>query len=403
MPRSEFSGAEARRITLAAQGFANRRPKSTINAAHIRRVIENLGLLQLDFVNVLVPAHLLVPFSRLGPYARATFQKAVYGSGRFTEQWAHEASIVPVSSWPLLDYRRQSYQQSARSPLQRLKDRREYLAEVLDCVREQGAVTAADVPMRPGPRRRPGDWHRSVPRWALEHHFGKGQLTVADRQPNFQRLYDLPERVIPAPYFAQQLTQPEAHRQLLAQAAAAFGIATTKDLADYFRMRPAESAPRLEELAEQGVVRKVRVHGWNDDTWLYSKSRLPRTISANALLSPFDPLVWCRPRLERLFDFHYRIEIYVPEAKRRHGYYVLPFLCDDALVARVDLKAERAKGELQVRAAHAEHGKATPEIAARLAQELQQVANWLQLEAINVGRKGDFAHLLRKAVQALPA
>lgn len=401
MPRSEFSNAEARRITLAALGFNTARPAATINSAHVRRVIERLGLLQLDFVNVLVPAHLLIPFSRLGPYAAETFRKAVYRSGNFTEQWAHEASIVPVSSWPLLEHRRKAFAQSPRGPLHRLKGHQRYLREILDLVRERGAVTASDVPARPGPKRRPGDWHRSVPRLALEHHFGKGQLTVADRQPNFQRVYDLPERIIPEHHRSLQLSATAAQRRLLAQASAAFGIGTTQDLADYFRMRPTDAAPRLEELAEEGVLRKVRVAGWQEPTWLHCTARLPRRISANALLSPFDPLVWFRPRAERLFDFHYRIEIYVPEARRRFGYYVLPFLCDDALVARVDLKAERTKKELQVRAAHAEPGSATPAIATRLALELREVARWLQLETIRVGRKGDLARELRHAVRAL--
>ncbi|MBT8084243.1 MAG: winged helix DNA-binding domain-containing protein [Woeseia sp.] len=403
MPRSEISTAEARRIAVAAAGFDKGRPTGKVNAGHVRRVIENLGLLQLDFINVLVPAHLLVPFSRLGAYQPETFDRAVYGSGAFTEQWAHEACIVPVSSWPLLDHRRKAYRQSARSPLVRTKGYRQYLQEILDLIRERGALTASDVPAREGPRRRPGDWHRSVARWALEHHFGKGQLAVASRQPNFQRVYDLPERLIPDVHLSNNMTEEQAQREMLNQAASALGIATTKDLADYYRMRPRDAAPRLRELAEHGLIHEIRVADWRETAWLHSDARIPRRVSATSLLSPFDPLVWCRPRIERLFDFHYRIEIYVPAAKRRHGYYVLPFLCDDALVARVDLKAERSRSQLQVRAAYAEAGHGKKDVAMRLASELREVANWLQLESIKVNRKGDLASALRDALKALPA
>ncbi len=403
MPRSEFSCAEARRIALAAQGFTARRPSSPVNAGHLRRVIERLGLLQLDFVNVLVPAHQLIPFSRLGPYPLAAFDRAVYCSGSFTEQWAHEASIVPMDYWPLLAHRRRDYQQSPRSPLFRLKGYRRYLDEVLQVVHDNGPVSANEVPARYGPKRRAGDWHRSVPRWALEYHFGKGQLAVARRKPNFQRLYDVPDRVIPEPHLSTQPDEKDAQRELLARAAAALGIGTAKDLADYFRMRLTDVYPRLAELVELGVLRKVQVESWSDAAWLHSAARVPRQVGATALLSPFDPLVWFRPRTERLFDFHYRIEIYVPESKRRFGYYVLPFLCDDALVARVDLKADRSASALLVRAAHAEAGKGNKAIASRLASELRQVAHWLNLEQIKVGQKGDFSRALRAAVNALPA
>lgn len=400
MPRSDFSAAEARRIALAAQGFAASRPKAAINAAHIRRVIERLGLLQLDFVNVLIPAHQLVPFSRLGAYPLEAFDRAVYQGSAFTEQWAHEASIVPVDCWPLLAHRRRAYEQHPRSPLFRVKNYRRYLDEVLQAVHDNGPVCANDVPARAGPKRRQGDWHRSVPRWALEYHFGKGDLAVADRMPNFQRLYDLPERVVPEPHLSDQPDENEARRCLLERVAAALGIGTAKDFADYFRMRLSDVTPRLTELAEQGRLRSVRVAGWNDDVWLHCDARVPRKINASALLSPFDPLVWFRPRTERLFDFHYRIEIYVPESKRRFGYYVLPFLCGDELVARVDLKADRTAKVLQVRAAHAETGKGTKAIAAKLAQELREVADWLTLDQIKVGRKGDFSQALRRAVTA---
>ncbi len=399
MRRSRFSAAEARRIALAAQGFDRARPDAVVNSGHIRRVIDRLGLLQLDFVNVLVPAHYLVPFSRLGPYATDAFRRAVYDREHFVEHWAHEASIVPMSSWPLLGYRRRGYRQTPHSPLFRLRNHRRYLDDVLDIVRQHGAITSADLPPAPGPARRPGDWHRSVPRWALEYHFGEGTLSVAERLPNFQRVYDLAERLIPDQHRGQHVAEEEGRRALLSQAAAALGVATRRDLADYFRMPMQAAAPRLDELAEEGVIREVAVDGWREPAWLHRDARLPRRVDACALLSPFDPLVWFRPRSERLFEFHYRIEIYVPEAQRRWGYYVLPFLLGDTLVARVDLKAERKEGRLLVRAAHAEPGQDTTRVAGRLAAELRQLAGWLGLDAITVARRGDLAQALRGAVR----
>lgn len=400
MPRKQFSAAEARRITLHAQGFNQKRPGETANAGHLRRVVERLGLLQLDYVNVLIPAHRLVPYSRLGSYPHAAFDRALYGNGRFTEQWAHEASIVPSDLWPLLQYRRDGYLQSPRSPLFKIRNHKQYLSEVFNIIEENGACTSNDMPHRSGPDRKPGDWHRSVGRWALEHHFGCGKLAVAERLANFQRVYDLPERLLPEQHLEQDVDEPTAHRELLNRAARAFGIATTNDLADYFRMRVTEARPRIQELVDDGSLQEVSVAGWNEPAWLHCDARLPRQIDAQALLSPFDPLVWYRPRAERMFEFHYRIEIYVPEAKRRWGYYVLPFLCGDTLCARVDLKAERQTGALLVRAAYLEPGNKAVEVSRRLAQELRMLADWLGLGPIKVSRKGDLARHLAKAVSA---
>lgn len=400
--RQQFSVAEARRIALAAQGFAGPRPSAVINAGHVRRVVRRLGLLQLDFVNVLVPAHQLVAFSRLGPYDFATFERAVYRDAHCTEQWAHEASIVPMECWPLLRHRRAQYRQHPRTPLFRLPDHRRYLRDVLEQVREEGPVTAGDLPPAKADRtgRKPGDWHRSVPRWALEYHFGRGDLAVAQRLGNFQRVYDLPERLVPPEVIEHRPDRFEAECELVARAAAAHGIGTTADIADYYRMTTRDTARCLDELAAAGSVRRVNVEGWSEGAWLHREATLPRALSTSALLSPFDPVVWFRPRAERLFGFHYRIEIYVPEAKRRWGYYVLPFLCDDRLAARVDLKAERKERVLRVRAAHAEDGIDRDDVAARLAGELRVLADWLQLDEVRVGRKGDFAVPLGRAVRA---
>jgi uncharacterized protein YcaQ len=400
MPRRRISLSEARRIALAAQGFDRSRPEAAINAGHLRRVIRQLGLLQLDYVNVLVPAHLLVLFSRLGRYETGRFHRLVYSGREFTEQWAHEASIVPADLWPVLEHRRQAYRPWPNSPVMRQRGWKRYLEEVLALARRNAPVTAHDLPPAKPVRRRPGDWQRSMPRWALEYHFGSGRLAIADRLPNFQRVYDLPENQIDEQHLSARLTREESQRELLRRAAKAHGIGTLHDLADYFRMSPREAAPRLAELVEAGELCEVAVEGWREPAYRAPSARCPRQMSAASLLSPFDPLVWFRPRAERLFDFRYRIEIYVPAAKRKWGYYVLPFLLDERIVARVDLKADRANGTLLVLAAYAEDGIDEERAAGRLASELRELASWLQLEKISVGRRGNFAPTLSGAVRA---
>jgi len=396
MRRNSLSIPEARRTALAAQGFDKPRPTGDPHQGHIRHVIRKLGLLQLDFVNVLVPAHYLVLFSRLGPYDRARLNKLVYHGREFIEHWAHEASIVPVEHWPHLRYRRESFRPWATSPIMKLRGRKKYLADVLQKVQAEGALTSNELPHVPGPKRKPGDWHRSVPRSALEFHFGHGDVSVADRLPNFQRVYDLPERIIDEPLFSTRVTREEGHRVLLAKAAQAHGIGSLHDLADYFRMKAKEAAPRIEELVEDGVLQKVAVDSWQSPAYLHRDSRVPRRIAGHSLLSPFDPVVWFRPRAERLFDFHYRIEIYVPESKRKWGYYVLPFLMQDRIVARVDLKSDRQASTLLVKAAHPESDIQFDEVAEALAEELWTLAGWLGLERIKVSRKGAFARELAR-------
>lgn len=396
--RLHVSVAEARRIALAAQGFDRPRPNSNPTARHFRRVIETLGLLQLDFVNVLLPAQYLVVWSRLGPYDRNRFKEFVYNSGAFTEQWAHEASIVPVSAWPLLAHRRARWEPHKNNPVLRLRNREAYLARVLKQVHDEGALTASELPAVPGPKRKPGDWHRSVPRWALEYHFARGELTVADRMPNFQRVYDLSQRVIPEPHFSKAVDVDESLRELLRRAALALGIATRRDLSDYFRMTPAEVAPRVAELVEAGDLKPIRVEGWQDDAYVSSDARLPREIAGASLLSPFDPVTWFRPRAERLFDFHYRIEIYVPAGKRRWGYYVLPFRMGDDIVARVDLKADRQARKLLIQAAYGEEGIDIEQVTIALATELIALSEWLGLEKLNVRRHNSFARHLGKRI-----
>ena len=399
MPTKSISLAAARRISLAAQGFARSRPSAKINAGHIGRVIRRLGLLQLDYVNVLVPAHNLVVYSRLGAYDRDAFHRVVYRGTDFTEHWAHEASIVPASLWPLLQYRREDYRPYPNSPLTKLANQSRYLSQVSEIIKNKAPLTSADLPAVSAPRRRPGDWQRSLPRWALEYHFGKGSVAVADRLPNFQRVYDLPERLIDSEHLERRVPRPEAQRELLRIAAKAFGIATLDDLADYFRMPSSVAGEAVKDLVEEGFLREVQVESWGKPAFLARGARLPRKVTASALISPFDPLVWYRPRADRLFDFQYKIEIYVPAAKRKWGYYVLPYLLDDRIAARVDLKADRKARTLRVLAAHAEPCTDKQRTARHLAAELDSLASWLNLERIEVSRRGSLARDLRHSVR----
>jgi uncharacterized protein YcaQ len=398
MQRTQLSVAEARRVALAAQGFDRERPVGRTDIRHFRSVIASLGLLQLDFVNVLVPAHYLVMWSRLGAYDRDRFDSFVYGSGQYTEHWAHEASIVPASSWPLLGYRREEFRPWSTSPIMKTRSRAAYLDAVLEQVRRDGAVTASHLPQVAGPRRKPGDWHRSVPRSALDHHFGRGLLAVANRLPNFQRVYDVPERVLPDEHLSRSVAKEDGQRELLLLAANAMGVATVRDLADYYRLSTREAAPRVQELVERKDLSEVAVEGWNEPAYLSAMARCPRVIKGASLLSPFDPVVWFRPRAERLFNFHYRIEIYVPVAKRKWGYYVLPFRVGDAIVGRVDLKADRQAGELLVLATHAEDGVDRLSCAENLAAELHALKDWLRLNSVRVTRHNSFSRQLAKAV-----
>ena len=359
-----------------------------------------LGVLQLDFVNVLVPAHFLVIWSRLGPYDRTRFEQFLYGSGEFTEQWAHEASIVPVSHWPLLRHRRKNFQTGKNSPLLSLVNREQYLAQVLAEVRKRGALTSTDLAPVTGPKRRAGDWQRSIPRRALDFHFGRGQLAVRDRLPNFQRRYDLPERLLGDSPRVSRMNRADADRELLRQAAGSLGVATLQDLADYFRRSPRDVAPRLPELVEQGELKAVQVQGWQEPAYLARSARVPRRIAGASLISPFDPVVWFRPRAERVFDFRYRIEIYVPREKRQWGYYVLPFRLGDRLVALVDLKADRHNKLLLVQAAHPEPEIDEGATVTSLAHELHALSEWLQLESIVVKPRGRFSRSLARSVVA---
>ena len=394
--RVSVTAPEARRIALAAQGFDRRRPEKPSDIRHFRRAMADIAVLQLDFVNVLIPAHFLMIWSRLGPYDRERLENFLYHSGEHTEQWAHEASIVASSDWPLLAHRRRDFQHWKSSPIKKMSNRQAYLDETLDAVRANGATTSGDLPPVDGPRRKPGDWHRSVPRWALEYHFGKGHLAVRRRQKNFQRMYDLPDRIIDQRFRDQAVRRVDAERELLRKASISLGIATAHDLADYYRMTVRDAAPRLDELVEEGALTKVSVDGWAETAFIAASARSPRHIPGASLLSPFDPVVWFRPRALRLYGFEYRIEIYVPAARRRWGYYVLPFRQGDQLTARVDLKADRKASILRVQRAHLEPAEDSHSTAQALRDELRALADWLCLERVCIEKASAFEKTLAR-------
>jgi uncharacterized protein YcaQ len=377
MAKEIISIAEARRIALVAQGFDRPRLKS-VKAADIAALIRRLGLVQLDFVNVIGPAHYQVIFSRLGKYNRKLLDDLIYRSSEFTEQWAHEASIIPVETWPLLRFRMETFRLRPWGFEKMLRKCPEYAESLLHEIRARGPLTADQLHHPDGVERRiPGAWHGSVPRATLEAHFARGRIAIADRLPSFARVYELAERHIPRAHFEQVVPHDESRRRLLAQAGRAYGVATAKDLADYFRMKMAEARPRLMELVEGGELREVRVEGWREPAYMHRDAVAPKKVKASALLAPFDPLIWFRPRVERLFAFDYRFEIFVPDHKRKWGVYVLPFLYGERLVARVDLKADRAARRLLVVKRFYERGCKTREIVAALDAEVAAMSAWI--------------------------
>jgi uncharacterized protein YcaQ len=399
--RGDLPLGDARRIALAAQGFDRPRPKR-VGARDLARTIRQLGLLQIDYVNVLVPSQYLVPFSRLGPYGRDRLDEVVYRRREFTEQWAHEASILPVEIWPLLGYRREAHRARPRAFASILQEQQGYVDSVLEALRTRGPLTAGDLPDADGiPRRIPGAWLGTVPRVVLEALFGRGMLAVAERRPNFARAFDLAERLIPAEHYSRKVEREDAQRELLRQAARAHGVGTAGDLADYYRLPIREARPRIAELVDAGELIEVRVESWREPAYLDREAWAPRAIDAAALLSPFDPVVWFRPRAARLFGFDYRLEIWVPEPQRRWGYYVLPFLLGERLAARVDVKADRAARRLLVPAAYLEPRAEPGPTAEALGRELRTLAGWLGLEAVVVSGRSGFARSLAAAVRGL--
>ena len=351
---------------------------------HLRGVIGRLGLLQLDFVNVVVPAHYQVLFSRLGPYDRALLDKLAYRRPELTEQWAHEASLVPVELWPHLAHRREDHPPRPWRLDGFLDQHPGYVDSVLAEIDRRGPLAAEDLTVPDGVSRRldGSSWYGTVPRALLENLFGRGLLAVAERRANMARVFDRSERLIPREQHGRSVTREEAQRELVRIAARAHGVATAADLADYFRLRVGEVQPRIAELVESGELRQVTVEGWRGPAYLQREARLPRRVEAASLISPFDPLIWTRKRTERLFEFEYRFEIFIPRDERRWGCYVLPFLQGERLVARVDLKADRPGKRLLVLATHYEDGVDRAELEPALSTELETMAGWLGLEAV---------------------
>ncbi|OOG84287.1 cytoplasmic protein [Pseudomonas sp. A25(2017)] len=383
-----FTLKQARRLALAAQGFDGRSPPASVQPSRLNRLIERLGVLQIDSVNALVRSHYLPLFSRLGHYNRDLLDQAAWSQGRrrtLFEYWGHEASLLPMSMYPLMRWRMDRasggegiYQQLARFG----QERQDVIRRVLAAVQEQGALGAGSLSTR---KEKAGPWWDwSAEKHALEWLFAAGEVTVAGRR-GFERLYDLPERVLPAAILQQPLPD-EAHAQrgLLMHAADALGIATEKDLRDYFRLAPADCRGRLAELEEAGELLRCQVQGWKQPAWCRPAAKIPRKVAASALLSPFDSLVWERGRTERLFDFRYRLEIYTPVHKRVYGYYVLPFLHHERIAARVDLRAERALGQLAVHAVHEDASGLDEEGMQALALNLRRMARWLGLERVQL-------------------
>jgi len=395
-----LSLSQARRIALAAQGFAERRPRGRVDARHLLRVLDRVGLFQIDSVNVLVRSHYLPAFARLGAYPPELLERLAWGrKRRLFEYWGHEASLLPLALHPFLRWRMADAEagRGTYGALSRFRRENRALVDAVEReIRERGPLGAGEI--ESGSKSRAGWWEWGESKMALEWLFWAGRITTAGRR-NFERLYDLPERVLPPETLALP-TPPraEALRHLLRLSAGALGLATMAELRDYLRLPVEGLKGHIAELVEDGTLDPVSVEGSRFAYYKHRAAALPRWVRGAALLSPFDSLVWERDRTERLFGFRYRIEIYTPAPKRRHGYYVLPFLLDEDIAARLCLKAERASSTLAVNTAHLEPGRDAEATAAAAAPELKLMAAWLGLGRVRVGRKGDLAPALRRAL-----
>lgn len=392
---TEVSLASARRIALAAQGFASPRPSGRVDRRHLRKVLDHVGLIQIDSVNVLVRSQELPLFSRLGDHPRTLIPDAT-ADGELFEYWCHEASHLPSSMHRLIRWRMEQARNGTMWPgLQKFaKSKPKFVQEVRDRVYNDGPLVAGDVKTRSGPKGSWWDWDDG--KAALEYLFWTGEITAQRRANDFARMYYAPHHVLPAAVLKEKTpTEQEARSELLLLAAKSLGIATASDLLDYHRQRPVAKQV-LAELVKQGELEQVRVEAWRDVAYMLPGAAKPRTVNTRALVSPFDSLVWCRPRIERLWDFHYRIEIYTPQAKRVYGYYVLPFVLGDRIVARVDLKADRHAGVLLVPGAYSEPDVDLKHVASELAAELKLMAQWLGLDAVKVGDNGDLSSALSR-------
>jgi uncharacterized protein YcaQ len=390
---TRLSQSEARRIAIVAQGFVDPMPASRqVSMRHVQRVIDRVGIIQIDSVNVLTRSHYLPFFSRLGPYDTALVDRARdVGPRRLVEYWAHEASLIPPQTWGLLNFRMKRALSDSWGGMQRVAlDHPELVKAVFAEVTSRGPLTSRQLETAlehdlPRDKSEWG-WNWSLVKAAVEHLFWAGKISSAGRTSQFERRYAALERVLPKAIAAQSISpdlrpcDEDAFRQLMLIAAKAHGVGTERDLRDYFRLKPEMARPALQALVATGDLIAVSVDGWKQPAYLHRDARIPRRVHVEALLSPFDSLIWQRDRTLALFDFHYRLEIYVPAALRIHGYYVLPFLFGDTLVARVDLKADRAANTLRVQAIHWE--PAPPEAKPALDRQLADMASWLGLGVV---------------------
>jgi uncharacterized protein len=396
---------QARRVAVAAQGFAEAKPQAAVSRAQLRRLVSRIQVLQLDSVSVAVRAHYAPVFSRLGPYDRDVLDRAAWSHSAksprlLVEYWAHEAALMAVDDWPLMRWRMREYTHG-RWGTEIVRKNAKLAEDVVAAVAELGPSTAGQIEahLESEPRGRKGPWwDRSDTKWVAEALWAAGVLTTATRV-GFARHYDLTERVLPPEVVAREVDDDEAVRELVLRSATALGVATETDIRDYFRLGAKQAKPAIADLVAAGELEPVEVGGWSAPAYLRAGQPVPRGDRGTALLCPFDPLIFFRPRVERLFDFHYRIEIYVPQPKRQFGYYVWPFLLDGNLVGRVDLKAERTSDALNVVGAFIEPGQSHARVAEALAAELSSMAAWLGLSDVTVGERGELAKPLRHSMR----
>ncbi|BBX17319.1 hypothetical protein CRI77_05025 [Mycolicibacterium duvalii] len=398
----KLTAAQARRIAVAAQGFHENKPAAGVTRGHLKRLIARLQVLQLDSVSVTVRAHYAPVFSRLGPYDRELLDRAAWShSARsprlLVEYWAHEAALMAVDDWPLLRWRMREYTHG-RWGTEIVKRNAKLADEIVAAVAAIGPATAGQIEayLEAEPRGRKGPWwDRSDTKWVAEALWSSGVLTTATRV-GFSRHYDLTERVLPAHVVARQVDEADAVRELALRAATALGVGTEADIRDYFRLSARQVKPAIADLVAAGELEQVQVTGWSAPAYLRTGQPIPRRDRGTALLCPFDPLIFFRPRVERLFDFFYRIEIYTPAPKRQFGYYVWPFLLDGRLAGRVDLK--RTGDALHVVGAFAEDGVDKARVAGALAGELRSMAGWLEVGDVTVGQRGDLVDPLARSL-----
>lgn len=397
MPPVRMSNAQAVRAQLGAQGFTDPPPSGAVDVRHFRRLIKRIALLQIDSVNALTRSHYLPVFARLGSYDMDRLDRFIYDKPEMFEYWSHEQAYTPLhlhaaTRWKMAAAERRGW----RGIREIERDHPGYVEAIFAEVAERGPISSRQLD-DPGERTGPW-WGYGKGKLVLEWLFTCGRLTVA-RRVNFERFYDLPERVLPPEVLAEPtLDVAAAHRERVAVAVKALGVGTVKDIADYFRMKVAETGKALAGLVEAGRAVEVSVPEWGRPAFADPDLVIPRAVPGTALLSPFDPIVWDRARAERMYDFHYRIEIYTPEPKRVFGYYVLPILHDGALVGRVDLKADRQAGVLRAKGVYSENGVDRVALGGALAGRLEEMATWLGLDDVAVGRRGDLAAAVKAAL-----